>query len=781
MSSKSKTAKHAPHTIAHLGNQKSNSPNLIPLFIIALYLLVDFVPEWGGVDVIGSQWLYLVMVNAIGFGYIAYFYKAHHYEPRLKQLLSQSVPLSYLALFILAGLSIFFATNPTEGWVCYAYFITTLLAFFNIALLLSGNKNNLKLIAQAVAVILFIQSVSAISTYLNGMNESILDDLVLAMKGNTGNKNIFAASVAIKVSFVIYCIYALKSSIRFLYIPILALGTICLLLINARAAYLSLLLQVGLFLIFISLKYFKQRNVKEGIIHLSTVIVPVVLSFLIAQALLSHTKQSSASSFNSIGHRIESIASTTAYSNAARLKLWTSGFDYIKKHPLMGAGYGNCKIEIVPYEHQFASGFEFNQHLHNDFIETAMELGLLGGLLFASIFIGVLIGVIKIWRSKKDEQSKTIAFFALMALSGYFVDALFNFPCERPIMQLLFALILAIFVSTTLEVNPQKPLATWLNRSYVSPMIACLGIVLILVAGYYRYNTYQSLVAQSLTIPDFPNKATHSWAEINDKLPDVPNLDANNIAVDVVKAWYLSQEGKFPQALDLLNKSTKVNPYNQANEFIKARIFLQTHQMDSAFYYANKGFQTRPSNIGFYAILNDIYRFKKDTTGLKNIFLKCIARLPTVAVWDQYISALMGVGYPQERLQAVLQAGLKQFPNDKGMQEKELVIKATQAMNGGNTAIALKGFVKLAELNPTRHDYIENAGVCYFALKKYEQALPYLDQVIAAKAFNNGKAEYFKGLCLYNLGQKPQGCSYLQLASAKNYPDAAKLSAVYCR
>ena len=48
-------------------------------------------------------------------------------------------------------------------------------------------------------------------------------------------------------------------------------------------------------------------------------------------------------------------------------------------------------------------------------------------------------------------------------------------------------------------------------------------------------------------------------------------------------------------------------------------------------------------------------------------------------------------------------------------------------------------------------------------------------QVIATKAYMNGRSEFFKGLCLFNLGKKQEACLYLKIASSKNYPGAMGL------
>ena len=616
------------------------------------------------------------------------------------------------------------------------------------------------------------------------MNNTPLDALVLSLKGNTGNKNIFAASLVIKLAFVMYCVYTLKRWLRVFYVAVLCVGMVTVWLINARSAYLGLVVEVGLLVVFIVLKALKDKQIKTHLSGASLIVLPLVFSFCVAQFLFNGAQQMTGVSVGSgsIAARFGSIASHTAGSNAGRLQLWSCGIDYIKQHPLMGAGYGNCKLAIVPYENTFMSGFEFNQHLHNDFIETTMELGLVGGLLFVLLFVAALMGVVSVWRSQVDDELKAIAVFSLIALGGYFIDAFFNFPCERPIMQVLFSLILAVNVSACIQGvdNGSKNIE---QNKYTPSMkvFTLIAIGLMMVAGYYRYCAYQSMVGQSLTIPDFPNQATHSWQEINAKLPDIPNLDANNTPIDVVKAWYLSKEGKFDQALLLLNRSTQVNPDGLANEFVKAQVFMQLNQLDSAYYYANKGFKSRPANIGFYALLNDIYRQRRDVSSVQATFKECIKYANTVAVWDNYLSTLMALGLPDTDLLQAINAGLNVFPDDASLQEKKMLVKATSAMNSSNTALALAGFLNLAAKYPTRYNYVENVGVCYTVLKKYNQAMPYLDRVIETKAYANGKAEYFKGICLFNTGKKQEACSYLQLASAKNYAGAAAIVGTYCK
>ena len=79
-------------------------------------------------------------------------------------------------------------------------------------------------------------------------------------------------------------------------------------------------------------------------------------------------------------------------------------------------------------------------HAHNDFLEITAELGLLGGLSYFMIFVIVALTLLKLFFNSNFK----LHFFVIgSAFIVYVIDALLNFPIERPIMQIPFALIIS--------------------------------------------------------------------------------------------------------------------------------------------------------------------------------------------------------------------------------------------------------------------------------------------------------------------------------------------------
>ena len=782
---KEKLIRKAPVAPPRTASVKTDYLQFIPVVFVALYLFVDFVPEEGGIDVMGSQWVFLVVINFLSTGYIFFFSKDHGYEPVLKRLFSKFMCQAYLAFLVVAGISILFAINKTEALVNYTGVIVAVVAFFNIGVLLTGRLAAFKIIAQIISIILLIQASRTLMTFFNGIDSTQLGALIGNIKGNTGNKNIFAASMAVKLSFVMYCVYSFRSWARAIHIPALILGAIALFFVNARSAYLGLILEAAMFVVFVLLQYFKAKRSNEILVRAVPVVVSLIVAFGVAQVSLISAEGRSVNITEgevvnlSVTERLKSL--TVASNNQTRLNLWAGGWDYIKQHPFIGAGIGNCKLAIIPYEREFIRDFQFAKHTHQDFIQITMETGIVGGLLFLSLFVCALVYTIRVWTSNARDEVKVVAVFSLIALAGYTIDALFNFPAERPIMQLLFALILAVNVASFMELKDDKAVENKPKRMHFTIWFGVASIILLLDAAYYKYFAYRSLVAQSATISDFPNGAKSHWRQVNHTLPDVPNLDANNIPIDVIRAWYLLDDKKYNEAMVLLNRSTNVNPYNMANEFVKSQVFLQENKLDSAWYYASKSFKNRPNNVAIYTLYNNLCMRRGDTLAIHKAFKECVKLRPEPMIWNEYINVLSNMQYNSKKLLATIDTALKYYPNERAIQERNYIVRAGIAYKDNKIDSALVYFSKLNQLNPADNTYTENVGICYYVLKQYDRAIPYFDRIIVSKAYANGKPEYFKGICLSKIGKQEQACYYLKVAENKGFPQAKNVASVYCR
>ena len=66
-----------------------------------------------------------------------------------------------------------------------------------------------------------------------------------------------------------------------------------------------------------------------------------------------------------------------------RLNFYKIAINDIKTYPVLGVGIGNWKLTSIQRANKFLAGYRVPFRVHNDFLEVAAEIGIIGGLLFA--------------------------------------------------------------------------------------------------------------------------------------------------------------------------------------------------------------------------------------------------------------------------------------------------------------------------------------------------------------------------------------------------------------
>jgi O-antigen ligase/Tfp pilus assembly protein PilF len=804
----------------------ADKSSLIPMIIVGLYMAVHFITNVNAIDVMGPQWLYLSLLDITVVIYI--WARKDLYKDVILTIFRQLYTKLYLSLFVLAGLSIFFAMNQVEAWVCFVRFIITVVAFFNIAVLFLNQRGLFRLISQLLAAILLVESIQYFNKFFDGIAETPLGSLINSLNGNTGNKNIFAASLVIKIPFVLYALYQAKLAERIFHILALTLGIATIFMASARSSYVSLFLVSLLFLGFVLVEFRKHKRADQLLLQSAYLLLPLLSAFFITQAIntqVTTLQENNSGRYGSVIGNISSIALTNDASSY-RFKLWEHAFDYIAENPLMGCGYGNWKLASIPYEKEYIDDLNVPAHAHNDFLEHAAELGLLGGLLYLSLYVCLFFFTIKTLRSTASENTKLIALFSFMALIVYAVDAALNFPIERAIMQVFFACITAInlgsYIQALIETKDSNAVSSKKNFTLAHPLYGMITILILLPATYITYLTYISLKGQLRVVPDLKNEPmTIPLAEVKTLFPPIPNLTSSSQPIEAILGRYHSENKQYDEALRLLRKSIPYNPHIYYSQFLMANVFFTTDQMDSAKYYAELAYYNKPRANTYYQTLVAVHAKRRDTAGIARAFRTYTKYRNEPFAWNLY---LMGLLNAQQRatpeLAKLADSALTLF-DPKGsrpaseadyanlLKRKEEITnnlnftgsvgsnpaetaaaiqRATQIYNEGVAAFAKQDFktaaakfVRAAEINAFNYAIYENAGVSYFNLKQFRRAIYYFDKVIALKVTNDGKSEFFKGVSHINLGEKEVGCQVLQIAKSKNYNGANNIIEQYCK
>ena len=762
-------------------------------FCTFLYLIVHFIPDFGGADVMGSQWLY---VSVVDFAILLYILlNQQQYKTAIDAVLKLKFTIVYSFLVIWALISITYSINAIESLVCLARLLSTYLIFINLSILFHKKELTtlFNVVAILVGMVLFFDAMYVITGFSKNMVDMNLDQNIGSLTGKNGNKNVMAASLLIKFPFLLFVILHNKLIGKIAGLVVLFLGMMALFILNTRSTYVGLGVLFVLFSVAVTLLN-KKQGIKVIGINLAYLILPLVFAFFAANGMLTKAVdvQGFQGGYGSVTKRVGDI--NVASEQNSRIKLWKAAIDYSTKHPFLGAGYGNWKLASIPYEKEYTNDLFVPYHCHNDYIEMFADLGLIGGISFAALFILLGYTVLQFWRESKDNDHKLIMSIALMAIACYFIDAFFNFPAERTSMQTMFALSAALLFLPIYFTDSNNTK----QKDVKGTMLLLIPLLLVVGAIYVNYQTYTSLKVQKYVMGEINEDPKMALDDVKDAFPAIPNLSTSTLPIKALVARYYLRDKMNDEAMRLLNESDQVNPYLHYNDFIKTAIFSTQGKFDSTLYYAKKAFYNWPRATSYYKNMIFAAAKMKDTAEATKAFKTYIKYRNSGEGWNQYILGLIEINQtPIAQTRALLDTAISKFPADSALfvNTKSLLYGnaistgslpnyaalGAQAFQKGKYTVAANYYLQASAAEPGNYTHFENMGICYYTAKSYDKAIQYFNRAIDLPSANTGKSEFFKAMSYIASGNNAAGCSALQAAKRKNYPDVDAQIAQYCK
>lgn len=777
-----------------MGKDKHHS--WIAIIITALYLLVHLVPDMGGADVMGAQWLYS---SVLDLGVLFYIYlNRSHFKEAVAAVLKYKFTILFSLLVLWAMGSYFYAINATETLVTLARLITTYLIFINLSILYF--KQDIRFVFNAVSLVVSIvllhDALYVIKGFITNLETMSLDENILTLTGNNGNKNVMAASLLIKFPFTLYFILNQKYLGKLFALVTIFFGVFALFILNTRSTFVGLGIITILF-ICTTIYFISFKNPKKWLIQIAYLVLPIIVAFFSANFVLKNAidMQGFQGGYGTVAKRLGDI--TVASEQNSRIHLWEGAIDYATKHPLLGAGYGNWKLASIPYEKEYTNDLFVPYHSHNDFIEMFADLGIVGGLSFAGMFLLMLLFTIEIWRDKSHKQYTLMATISFMAITCYFVDAFLNFPAERTSMQTMLAMSAAFVLMPAAFIYPTAKLLDS-TKAKLFLIYFLTGCTLIIASIYINYQTYQSLKVQKFVMGEIDADPKMLLDDVKDAFPSIPNLSTSTLPIKGLVARYYFRDKQYDQALKLLNESEKVNPYLYYNDFIRTAIYASLLKYDSAFYYSKKAFYNWPRATSYYKNIIFAAAKMQDTVEIEKAFNVYIKYRNEPEAWNQYLLGMYEVKKgASPRMKIMLDTALVKFPTDAALFSniKSLIYannsfasapnnfeqQAMAAFSKKQYEKAAQFFSKAASASPTNYAFIENIGVCYYSNNQFAKAIPYFIQAADFPTAASGKSEFYAAMCYVSLGRNEQACAFLKKAKAKNYPEAEASIAKYCK
>ncbi|KAF2510234.1 O-antigen ligase family protein [Flavobacterium zhairuonense] len=653
--------------------------DVLVLIIVSLYFVIDCVTISDIQDQLGIHWLLISILNFIS-GIFIYQYRKDMFQYSTKSIFKNSISLLYFLFLIISGVSVFLAINKVESMIIYTRFLTTAVTFLVLAILFHKRLYLFKKLSIVIAILVLIKSFSAVKIFYGGLGKVGLDVLINSLQSTEGNKNIFAAVLVVQIPILIYGVFAHKKWLKYLCAVSLAFGFMTVFLINARAAYLGLLLQLFLLSIGLLFLYYKEQKIKLFYKN-GGLIVCIFLGalFLTQNGIKKAIQKDKNSVYGTIGDRLSTITDNSNSTTSVRLEYWQHAGKLVNKRPLLGVGVGNWKLYTTTYTNTLLDDNTFSKHPHNDFIEIAGESGIPNSIVYLLIFVSAFFVTLKSLFSQRAHESKLLSLVLFVSLCGYFIDAFFNFPLERPHMQILFVFLLATIIASYLSRKEEKESNTVL--------IAEKGLVLliVLVSGfgiYMHYTVFKSMKAQFVIDNDL-NKVdglpdalpVYKYAEVKKMFPAFPNIAENSETIGYKEAKYLQKEKRYNEAIKVLDSVHKFSPYTAYDYYLKCKIYQDLKEQDSAYTYSKKAFYAKPRNIYYFKMAIYLANLKKDPTEIVKMYNVFSTYRKDSQAYLYYAKCLAWSGaYDIKRMKQIVNEGVKLYPKDQDLQKWQSVL-----------------------------------------------------------------------------------------------------------
>ena len=238
-------------------------------------------------------------------------------------------------------------------------------------------------------------------------------------------------------------------NIRFLQIFAISIILIALVFSYTRAAWLSLVVAIGIWIL-IKLRIKFRSLIIIGVLSLS-ILIPISHSIL-----YSLEKNDEVSSTDFSAH-IKSMSNiSTDASNLERINRWKSAIRMFEKRPVMGWGPGTYMFLYAPFQHSedrtiISTNAADLGNAHSEYLGLLSEAGFIGFLSFILIIILTLSTAFKLYFRTKNNATKKITLFLILGLITYYVHGFLNNFLDYDKIALLFWSFTAIIVALDIQ------------------------------------------------------------------------------------------------------------------------------------------------------------------------------------------------------------------------------------------------------------------------------------------------------------------------------------------
>lgn len=273
-------------------------------------------------------------------------------------------------------------------------------------------------------VIAMVYTVFMHSTYAFGEKESHW-----VMWPFFKDHTIYGAIVALVFPLIFALYFSKKHSplVQLILICFLGINLIALYFSYTRAAWLSVILGAGIWLLI-------RFKIKFSLL-VSVAVIAIGFVWISWDAIQQNLERNKFEhTTEEFGERLQSATNvTTDASNLERINRWSCALAMFEERPIMGFGPGTYAFEYARFQEPenltiISTNFGDMGNAHSEYLGPLAEMGVFGLLAMLAIVSAIFYQGITLYQRwpEEDRETKTLLMGMIVALSTYFIHAFLN-------------------------------------------------------------------------------------------------------------------------------------------------------------------------------------------------------------------------------------------------------------------------------------------------------------------------------------------------------------------
>lgn len=366
-----------------------------------------------------------------------------------------------VAIYINLGWIFITALTSTMPLVSIKFLLSRIwfvVGFYFLAILLFSEKKNMEkyvwLYAGSLVLVIFY------STYRHlgyGLYDKQAAHFVMSpfYNDHTSYGAVLAFYIPFLTLFAFGSLYKGRTRLfAFFVLAVILLGFI---LSYSRAAWLSLIVAMGVYLVIKLRIRFKPLFI--------TFIGVIVLFFLFQNQIFMMMEQNSEQSSADFKTHISSMSNiTTDASNLERINRWSCAIQMFENRPVFGYGPGTYMFQYAPFQLKknrtiISTNSADGGNAHSEYLGPLAESGVLGVLTFLLIIGTVVYTAVHTYTRLREKRLKSIVLSALVGLVTYYIHGFLNNFLDTDKLSVPFWGFTAMIVALDIYSRKQEQLA----------------------------------------------------------------------------------------------------------------------------------------------------------------------------------------------------------------------------------------------------------------------------------------------------------------------------------